>query len=67
MQGLLNNKKLLIITSRGAMFYDKNGNLESFDFQENYLKSVFLIYGDFRDLFCKYRSSRFWDIRNEKD
>lgn len=45
MQGLLNYKKLLVITSRGAMFYGKNGNLESFDFQENYLKSVFLFMG----------------------
>ena len=45
MQGLLNDKKLLVITSRGAMFYGKNENLESFDFQESYLKSVFLFMG----------------------
>ncbi len=45
MKGLLNDKKLLVITSRGAMFYEKGKNLEQFDFQNNYLKAVFLFMG----------------------
>lgn len=45
MKGLLNDKKLLVITSRGAMFYGKGDNLEQFDFQNNYLKAVFLFMG----------------------
>ncbi len=45
MKGLLNDKKLLVITSRGAMFYGKGKNLELFDFQNSYLKAVFLFMG----------------------
>lgn len=45
MQGILQNKKLLVITSRGAMSYTKGGNLEPFDFQENYLNFVFSFMG----------------------
>lgn len=45
MKGLLHNKKLLVITSRGAMSYQKGGALEHFDFQENYLRTVFSFMG----------------------
>ncbi|MGG8496088.1 FMN-dependent NADH-azoreductase [Tenacibaculum sp. TC6] len=45
MQGLLNHKKLLVITSRGAMFYGKDGNLKLLDFQNSYLKAVFSFIG----------------------
>ncbi len=39
--GLLKEKKMLVITTRGAMSYVKGGNLENFDFQENYLRAIF--------------------------
>lgn len=45
MKGLLNDKKLLVITSRGAMSYKKGKNLEHLDFQDNYLKMVFSFMG----------------------
>lgn len=37
MKGLLDGKKVLIITSRGAMSYKAGEALQSFNFQENYL------------------------------
>ncbi len=45
MVGLLKGKKLLIITSRGAMSYKAGELLHSFDFQENYLMAVFNFLG----------------------
>lgn len=45
MVGLLEGKKLLIITSRGAMSYKTGEQLHSFDFQENYLTAVFNFLG----------------------
>ena len=45
MLGLLNDKKLLVITSRGAMSYKEGEQLHSFDFQENYLTAVFNFLG----------------------
>ncbi len=45
MIGLLEGKKLLIITSRGAMSYETGELLHSFDFQENYLTAVFNFLG----------------------
>lgn len=45
MKGLLKDKKLLVITSRGAMFYGKGENLEQFDFQNRYLKALFSFLG----------------------
>lgn len=40
MKGLLGGKKVLVVTSRGAMSY-KNGEMfQSFDFQENYLRAL---------------------------
>ncbi len=39
-QGLLTNKKMLIITSRGSS-YKTGTDLEALDFQEPYLKTVF--------------------------
>ncbi|MBB4117922.1 FMN-dependent NADH-azoreductase [Mesonia hippocampi] len=59
MQGLLNDKKLLVITSRGAMFYGKNKSLESFDFQESYLKSVFLFMGISDSIFVNTEAQDF--------
>ena len=40
MNGLLGEKKILIITSRGAMSYKEDGVLAAFDFQESYLKAL---------------------------
>ena len=40
MNGLLGEKKILIITSRGAMSYKEDGVLAAFDFQEGYLKAL---------------------------
>lgn len=40
MKGLLSGKKALVITSRGAMSYKNGEILESFDFQENYLRAL---------------------------
>lgn len=40
MKGLLGGKKVLIITSRGAMSYNKGEVLQPFDFQENYLTAL---------------------------
>lgn len=40
MIGLLGGKKVLIITSRGAMSYKKGEVLQPFDFQENYLTAL---------------------------
>jgi len=45
MKGLLGAKKVLVITSRGAMSYKKGEVLELFDFQENYLTTVFNFLG----------------------
>jgi len=41
MKGLLGGKKTLVITSRGAMSYKNGEVLQSFDFQENYLRALF--------------------------
>lgn len=38
MKGLLGGKKVLVITSRDAMSYKNGEVLQSFDFQENYLR-----------------------------
>ncbi len=40
MKGLLDGKKVLVITSRGAMSYKKGEVLQPFDFQENYLTAL---------------------------
>ena len=40
MNGLLGEKKILIITSRGAMSYKEDGVLAAFDFQEGYLNAL---------------------------
>lgn len=40
MIGLLTGKKVLVITSRDAMSYKEGEVLQSFDFQENYLKTL---------------------------
>lgn len=40
MKGLLDGKKVLVITSRGAMSYQKDEVLQPFDFQENYLTAL---------------------------
>lgn len=40
MKGLLGGKKVLVITSRGAMSYKNGEVLHTFDFQENYLKAL---------------------------
>lgn len=40
MKGLLGGKKVLVITSRGAMSYKNGEVLQSFDFQENYLRAL---------------------------
>lgn len=40
MKGLLEGKKGLVITSRGAMSYKNGEVLQSFDFQENYLTAL---------------------------
>ncbi len=45
MNGLLVRKKVLVITSRGAMSYKSGGMLNTFDFQENYLKTLFNFLG----------------------
>lgn len=45
MQGLLVDKKIMIITSRGAMSYKDGETLQSFDFQENYLRALFMFLG----------------------
>ena len=45
MEGLLNGRKLLVITSRGAMSYKTGEVLNSFDFQENYLTTLFNFLG----------------------
>ncbi|MEX0273191.1 MAG: FMN-dependent NADH-azoreductase [Flavobacteriaceae bacterium] len=45
MGGLLKDKKLLVITSRGAMSYQKGGTLEHLDHQEGYLRTVFQFMG----------------------
>ena len=45
MTGLLDKKKVLIITSRGAMSYKEGEMLASFDFQESYLKALFSFLG----------------------
>ncbi len=45
MQGLLGGKKVLVITSRGAMSYKNGEILQSFDFQENYLRALFNFLG----------------------
>ncbi len=45
MQGLLNEKKLMVITSRGAISYKTGEVLNSFDFQENYLTALFNFLG----------------------
>lgn len=59
MQGLLNNKKIVVITSRGAMFYGEGGDLQSFDFQENYLKWVFLFMGISDSIFINTEAQDF--------
>ena len=45
MQGLLNDRKVLVITSRGAMSYRTGEILNPFDFQENYLTALFNFLG----------------------
>jgi len=40
MKGLLGGKKVLVITSRGAMSYKNGEVLQAFDFQENYLRTL---------------------------
>lgn len=40
MKGLLGGKKVLVITSRGAMSYKNGEVLQPFDFQENYLRAL---------------------------
>lgn len=45
MKGLLGGKKVLVITSRGAMSYKKGEILHSSDFQENYLTALFNFIG----------------------
>lgn len=40
MKGLLGGKKVLVITSRGAMSYKNGEVLQPFDFQENYLTAL---------------------------
>ncbi len=40
MKGLLGGKKVLVITSRGAMSYKNDEALQAFDFQENYLTAL---------------------------
>ena len=40
MNGLLGGKKVLVITSRGAMSYRKGEVLQPLDFQENYLTAL---------------------------
>ena len=40
MKGLLGGKKVLVITSRGAMSYKNGEILQPFDFQENYLTAL---------------------------
>jgi len=45
MQGLLNKKKVIVITSRGAMSYKTGEAFHSFDFQENYLRAIFQFLG----------------------
>lgn len=45
MQGLLSGKKVLVITSRGAMSYQTGEALQPFDFQENYLTALFNFLG----------------------
>lgn len=40
MKGLLEGKKVLVITSRGAMSYKSGEMLHAFDFQENYLRAL---------------------------
>ncbi|MCI4671728.1 MAG: NAD(P)H-dependent oxidoreductase [Bacteroidia bacterium] len=39
-RGLVNGKKMFVITSRGAD-YSSNSPMNSFDFMENYLKAIF--------------------------
>ena len=45
MKGLLSGKKLIVITSRGAMSYKAGEVLHFLDFQENYLTAVFSFLG----------------------
>lgn len=45
MKGLLANKKVLVITSRGAMSYEIGETLHALDFQENYLTTVLSFIG----------------------
>jgi len=45
MEGLLSGRKLIVITSRGAMSYKAGEVLNSFDFQENYLTALFNFLG----------------------
>lgn len=40
MKGMLGGKKVLVITSRGAMSYKNGEVLQTFDFQENYLSAL---------------------------
>ncbi|QHV93619.1 FMN-dependent NADH-azoreductase [Spirosoma endbachense] len=43
--GLLKNKTLYLLLSRGAQGYEKGGYNENMDFQSTYLKTVFTIIG----------------------
>ncbi len=45
MQGLLGGKKVVVITSRGAMSYKLGGALQPFDFQTSYLTKLFNFLG----------------------
>lgn len=40
MKGLLDGKKVMVITSRGSMSYKNDEVLQPFDFQENYLRAL---------------------------
>ena len=43
--GLLREKKLILIQSRGAVAYDKGGYYHHLDFQSTYLKAIFSMIG----------------------
>ncbi|MDR6943736.1 FMN-dependent NADH-azoreductase [Mucilaginibacter pocheonensis] len=43
--GLLREKKIILIQSRGAVAYDKGGYYHHLDFQSTYLKAIFAMIG----------------------
>lgn len=67
MKGLLEGRKALIITSRGAMSYKNGESLASFDFQEQYLKTLLNFIGITDTMFVHTEAQDFGTDETKKN